>query len=112
MSHLTGADVAFDRCGILEAVHSLGSGAYAQYLKLVGTKSTPVADVEAAPEGVPRLEDGAVGPEGSSSAVASLINSFPHVIWCLKVIGVGGLCWVFAAEVVWDSVDLSHPFEV
>ena len=32
----TGADIAFDRCGLLEAVHGLGAGAYRQFLKLLG----------------------------------------------------------------------------
>ena len=32
----TGADISFDRCGLLEAVHGLGAGAYRQFLQLLG----------------------------------------------------------------------------
>ena len=37
----TGADLAIDRCGLLEAVHGLGSGAYRQFLAIVGGSMQP-----------------------------------------------------------------------
>ena len=59
-----GADLAIDRCGILEAVHELGSGAYTHYLALLGhrqSKQTPDAPsvllpLLALPSGVQEVE--------------------------------------------------------
>ena len=46
-----GADLAVDRCGLLECVHGLGSGAYARYMELLNEQSA--GDGVAADDGDP-----------------------------------------------------------
>ena len=45
----TGADLAVDQCGLLEAVHCLGSSSYARFLDLLsGTETAPPRSIERA----------------------------------------------------------------
>ena len=54
----TGADLAVDQCGLLEAVHRLGSGSYARFLDLLsGTESAPARIVEAPGGPMQALDD-------------------------------------------------------
>lgn len=49
-SRWTGADLSLDQCGILEAVHGLGSGTYARFMTLVGGVGQAVPDDDIAGE--------------------------------------------------------------
>ena len=65
----TGADVAFDRCGLLEAVHGLGAGAYRHFLRLLGEAGAGRSGAPAAAE-LLALEDAAVADARPADADA------------------------------------------
>ena len=71
----TGADICFDRCGLLEAVHGIGSGAYRRFLELVGGHPVGPLRAEGAVDGgrlavedaQPEPEAGPAPAEGGDS---------------------------------------------
>ena len=75
----TGADLAIDRCGLLESVHGLGSATYARYMRLLAVVAhEPATGASAENEVLPLsyasaaydggAEDRGYGDEGATAA--------------------------------------------
>jgi hypothetical protein len=76
-----GSDIAFDRAGLLEAVHQIGSSAYAQFLSLLGHRMQDGA-AQAVVQGdteLPALLDGSAGGDGGSAAPDGETGSDSHI---------------------------------
>jgi hypothetical protein len=70
-----GADLAFDRCGLMEAVHNLGSGSYRQFMALLGARSSAAEpSMDGEPHELHALDD-VVGPADARDDLAADFNA-------------------------------------
>ena len=75
----TGADVAFDRCGLLEAVHGLGRGAYNRFLQLLGEGRAGGRQGPAIAMPYLAVEDGVAEDEAPAAAEAGMVRLVFHI---------------------------------